>query len=253
MLASAIGSALGQHGDPGRALSRVSNVSWIEYWNGAPTIYVNERHKRVHYDAIAEGLAAHLEGAQSVLDFGCGEALVSERVAAACERLYLYDAAASVQARLKQRFAGHNGIIVLSDEGLARLEPRTVDLVIANSVIQYLDRSALTDAIQTWKRIMQADGRILIADVIPPSVGPLVDATALLRFAGRNGFFLAAMTGLVRTYFSDYKKIREQLGLTRFEEAEFVAFLRENGLDARRVHPNVGHNQARMAFIATRR
>jgi len=227
-------------------------VTWIDYWDGAPTIYVNARHKRVHYDAIADGLVARLDGAKNVLDYGCGEALVSERVAAACERLYLYDAAASVQAGLQQRFAGNAAITVLSDVDLAQLESGSIDLVIANSVIQYLDRAVLLSAIETWKRIVRPDGRILIADVIPPSVGPLVDAMALLRLAGRNGFFLAAMAGLVRTYFSDYKKIREQLGLTRFEEPEFVAFMRENGLEARRVRPNVGHNQARMAFIVRR-
>jgi SAM-dependent methyltransferase len=228
-------------------------MSWIDYWNAAPTIYVSERHKRVHCTTIADALIARLDGADAVLDYGCGEALMSERVAAKCGRLYLYDAAPSVQDALKRRHAGHLSIVVLSDDDLSGWEHSAIDLVVANSVIQYLDQSVLTSAIETWKRIMRPDGRILIADVIPRSVGPLVDAIALLRFAGSNGFFLAAITGLVRTYFSDYKKFRKNLGLTRFEEAEFVAFMRENGLEALRIRPNVGHNQARMTFVATLR
>ncbi|MEZ5857055.1 MAG: class I SAM-dependent methyltransferase [Hyphomicrobiaceae bacterium] len=226
-------------------------MSWIEYWNAKPSIYVNARHKQVHYRNIADGIGAHLHGRGRVLDYGCGEALFSHRVAENCDQLYLYDAAPAVREGLEARYSDHESIIVLGDEDLAQLPRGSVDLVIANSVVQYLDEAGLARAIRTWKRILAPGGRVLVADVIPRSVGAATDAIALLRFAGRNGFLTAACAGLLRTFFSDYRRLRGSLGLTQLEEHEVGDFFARQGLKVCRIHPNLGHNQGRMAFIAT--
>ena len=65
----------------------------------------------------------------------------------------------------------------------------------------------------------------LIGDVVPPNVPAISDAFALLRFGAGNGFFLAALTGLVRTVFSDYWQLRTKLGLTRYSEQDMTARL----------------------------
>jgi len=53
---------------------------------------------------------------------------------------------------------------------------------------------------------------------------------------------------LVRTALSDYRKIRVQLGLSMYSEADFSALLADQGFLAERVYPNFGHNQGRMTF-----
>ena len=54
--------------------------TWLAFWNGAHSIYVNERNKDVHYRLIAEAIAALLPGRDArVLDYGCGEALHADR------------------------------------------------------------------------------------------------------------------------------------------------------------------------------
>ena len=68
--------------------------------------------------------------------------------------------------------------------------------------------------------------------MIPPDVSPLPDAAALLRFGWQGGFLFAALAGLVRTALSDYRKVRRQLGLSTYGEADFVAFLAEQGFRA---------------------
>ena len=88
------------------------------------------------------------------------------------------------------------------------------------------------------------------ADVIPPDVGPLTDVAALLKLGAQNGFFIASFAGLARTFFSDYRKTRAALGLAHYSEDEMLALLSAAGYDARRRESNLGHNQARMAFIA---
>jgi len=54
----------------------------------------------------------------------------------------------------------------------------------------------------------------------------------------------------VRTRLSDYWRLRTRFGLTRYSEAAMIAKLAAAGLVARRAPQNIGHNQARMAFIA---
>ena len=56
---------------------------WRSFWDGEHSIYVNARHKDVHYRDIAEGIVSYVPGPQArVLDFGCGEAIHADKVAA---------------------------------------------------------------------------------------------------------------------------------------------------------------------------
>jgi len=72
----------------------------------------------------------------------------------------------------------------------------------------------------------------------------------LLRFGAENGFFIAAVTGLVRTLLSDYWRLRTRYGLTRYGEAAMTEKLAAAGFFAQRAAQNIGHNQARLAFMA---
>ena len=91
----------------------------------------------------------------------------------------------------------------------------------------------------------------MLADLIPHETGPLDDVRALIGFAWRGGFVIAALKGLVRTAFSDYARLRGDLGLTHHGEAEMLDLLRERGFRAERRPENMGHNPARMTFVAT--
>ena len=78
----------------------------------------------------------------------------------------------------------------------------------------------------------------------------MTDASALLSFAWKGGFLGAAVTGLARTAVSEYRKLREELGLAQYDEAEMTEILGEAGFSAERLAQNIGHNQARMTFRA---
>jgi SAM-dependent methyltransferase len=226
-------------------------MSWIEYWNGAPPLYVNARHKLLHGRQVARDIIGVLPGPNAaVMDYGCGEALSADEVAAACGRLILADAADTVRAGLAQRFAGSAKVSVLSPDEVADLADHGLDLIVINSLLQYLDRAACAALLATAHDKLKPDGRLVIADVVPPDVSPLADAGALLAFALRGGFLVAALGGLVRTALSDYGRLRKQLGFTTYAEDEFLTLLDHAGFEGERRHPNFGHNQARMCFIA---
>ena len=225
--------------------------SWIDYWNSDHAIYVNARHRALHAEAVGRDIISHIPSAAAVvLDHGCGEALYAETVAARCARLILCEAAPRVRETLARRVTGVANIEVIGPEEAGRLEDRSLDLVIANSLIQYLTRDNLGTLLDLWCQKLKPEGRLVIADVIPPDVSPITDAAALLRFGWSGGFLFPAALGLAKTAVSDYRKIRASLGFATYREGDLVALLRAHGLEAKRVHPNFGHNQARMTFSA---
>src|SRR5918998_449042 len=119
-------------------------MNWRDFWNQDTPIYVSERHKVLHYAWLARDIAALIPSPDAlVLDYGCGEALSADRVAARCRTLYLCDAAPVVRERLEARFTDEPRIKVLAPEDVQNLPEASLDLVIANSVIQYLSLDEL--------------------------------------------------------------------------------------------------------------
>ncbi len=227
-------------------------MTWAEYWNGETTVYVNARHKRVHYEAVARDILGYLPRPEArVVDYGCGEALAAHVVAGACAKLYLCDSASTVRDRLNARYAGRSDIEVIDPQAFERLPPRSVDLIIVNSLVQYLTAAEFTGLLAAARDKLDAAGRLVLADIIPRRVGPLQDAAELLRFARANGFLLPAAGGLVRSFFSSYRRTREEFGLLQFDEAEILGELARAGFSGRRAYPNMGHNRQRMTLLAT--
>lgn len=222
--------------------------SWIDFYNSQDSlIYVSPRHRDVHYRVIADGIAAHIPSPQAqVLDYGSGQALHADRVAASCAKLVLVDAAPNVRAHLQERFAGNPKIAVMSPEEIAALPEQCFDLIVMHSVSQYLDAATFDRLLASFKFLLKRDGRLVIGDVVPPKLAPVKAALSLLRFAAANGFFVDAVIGLVRIALSDYKPGN----LTHYTEAEMLKRLENAGLFAQRSEPNIGHNQSRMAFAA---
>jgi SAM-dependent methyltransferase len=226
-------------------------MSWRDFWNQDTPIYVSERHKVLHYARVAADIMRLIPSPDAVvLDYGCGEALSADRVAARCARLNLCDAAPLVRERLLARFAGEPRIAVLSPEEAESLPEGSLDMIVANSVIQYLGLDELRALLSLARTKLQPGGSLILADVIPPDVSPVTDAAALLSFAWKGGFLGASVVGLARTAVSEYRRLRDELGLAQYEEDEMIEILEDAGFLAERLPHNIGHNQARMAFRA---
>jgi SAM-dependent methyltransferase len=229
-------------------------TDWLAFWDGPHSIYVNARHKDVHYRLIAKEIAALAPGPQArVLDYGCGEALHADIVAAAAGELFLCEAAPGVRERLTDRFAGQRNIHVLAPHEAARLEEHSLDLIVLHSVAQYLTAGGASGLFGLFHRLLKNGGMLVVSDVIPPKVAAATDALSLLRFGAHNGFFFAAVWGLLRTLLSNYWKLRSQLGLTRYDTKTMIEKLKVAGFDAQLAPANIGHNQARKTFYARAR
>jgi SAM-dependent methyltransferase len=226
-------------------------AGWLTFWDSAHSIYVNARHRDVHYDLIAQQIAALVASPQArVLDYGCGEALHADLVAAAAGELLLCEGAPRVRAGIATRFSGNAKIHAVAPDEVEGLPDHSLDLIVLHSVAQYLAPEELAKLFALFHRLLTADGMLVVSDVIPPDVAASTDALALLRFGAKSGFFFAAVAGLVRTLLSDYWRLRTRYGLTRYGEAAMTEKLAAAGFFAQHAAQNIGHNQARMAFMA---
>jgi SAM-dependent methyltransferase len=238
---------------------------WIAFWDSEHSIYVNARHRDVHYRTIAQDIAklvrAHSASqtrvnalsapSAAVLDYGCGEALHAEIVAASARRLILCEAAPHVRTALARRVAGESRIEVRTPGEVATLAKGSLDVIVLHSVAQYLTPDELDALLVVFRRLLAQRGVLILGDIVPPHVAAWTDATALLRFAAANGFLGAALIGLARTVLSSYWRLRSQLGLTRYSEAAMLEKLTRAGFSPSRAPANIGHNQARMTFMAS--
>jgi ubiquinone/menaquinone biosynthesis C-methylase UbiE len=224
---------------------------WIDYYDSTHTIYASRLHRDLHFQLIARDIIGYIPSADAVvLDYACGEALSAARVAEACGKLYLAEPAPGVRGRLIARFAPNTKIRVRSLDDLRKMEEKSVDLVMMNSVVQYMTPGELDQAFAVIRRLLKPGGRLVLGDVLRPEVGMARDVIALLRFAATHGFLKDALIGLVSTALSDYRQLRARVGLQRYGETEMVAKLAAAGFTASRAHSNIGHNPWRMTFVA---
>ena len=223
---------------------------WISFWNAEHSIYVNARHREAHYRRIADDIRRYVPAGGVVLDYGCGEALAADRVAEAAGRLVLCEAAPNVRATLTARFFGNAKIEVRAPDEVAAMPDGAFDLIVMHSVAQYLIGAVLDALLARFRRLLKPGGLLILGDVIPLKVSAVTDALSLLRFGARESFFIAAILGLVRTVFSSYWRLRATLGIARYGEADMLAKLHASGYLPKRAAENIGHNPARMTFLA---
>ena len=160
---------------------------WIEYYDSTHTIYASKLHRDLHFEVIARDIIGYIASKDAVvLDYACGEALSAAKVAEACHMLFLAEPAPGVRGRLIARFAPNTRIRVRSLEDLRKMPEKSIDLVVMNSVAQYMTPDELDTAFAVVRRLMKQTGRLVIGDILRPEVGMFTDVIALLATPRRR-------------------------------------------------------------------
>ena len=130
---------------------------WIDYYDSTHTIYASKRHRDLHFQIIAKDIIGYIAAPDAVvLDYACGEALAAAKVADACSMLILAEPAPGVRGRLIARFAPNTKIRVRSLEELKNMAEKSIDLVVMNSVAQYMTPPELDSAFAVVRRMIHA-------------------------------------------------------------------------------------------------
>jgi SAM-dependent methyltransferase len=171
--------------------------AWLRYHRR------NRRDERMA-ELWTRDVVAHLRGLpwlgpdRAVLDFGCGYFDAGLALADRAGRVDGIDTDphAAAVARDRVRAAGVNSTIYASDAGLPAA---TYDLILANSVFQYLgDDAGVADTLALFRRVLKPGGRgvVLLADLIPTRYSKPLDACRSLGVAARNGVLPAMLAHL---------------------------------------------------------
>lgn len=223
-------------------------TSWHDYWNRDNKIYVSERHLRAYYEVLGRDVLGLVPEKRplTLLDWGCGEALLAPTLSDAGISVQLYDPVPRAFERARARYEGAHGISVLDDASFALLPKASVDAILVHSVLQYLAKPELEKALARFRELSAPGGLLILGDVVPPDISMVDDASDLLGAGLRHGFFLDALFGLAATLFSDYRSVRKENGFSTYGADELIALLAQHGFEAERAPRNIGLSGHRM-------
>lgn len=169
-------------------------ASWVSYWEELSEGQLLFRQEADEYVRRLTRALPPSPGS-AVLDFGCGYGFVAEGLAPLVGSLYLWDAAESMRHHAARRLAG-----VANVYPLERVEPPpggAFDLILVNSVVQYMTEEELAGWLGRWRPLLAPSGRVVLSDLIPPDHRSLSDVLSLLRFSLRRGYFCRALRNVL--------------------------------------------------------
>ncbi len=226
--------------------------SWFSFWSRPDGIHICERHLQARYRAVAdEFLAAFPDSTgKSLLDYGCGYALQSRRLAETGLDLLLYDRSAYFHGLIRERFTGVPGISILDDDALSAHEPGSLDYILVCSVIQYLSPAEFEALLHTMRRLLKPAGTLILADIIPKQLDTLSDTLDYLSYSARHHFFWSGMRTLFDMVATDYRSHLQHSHLARHDLDELSEDLRRHGFLPKRALRNIGISRARKTLFA---
>jgi ubiquinone/menaquinone biosynthesis C-methylase UbiE len=236
-------SASGRSGGPGRSRS-----GWVGYWDGLeqrPLFAVQARDHVRRLRAVVS-----LRVTDRVLDFGCGFGHVAELLAPDVGRMDFWDAADSMRRATARRTARLPTAVEV-DFSAGDAPDGGYDLVLVNSVIQYLTPDELAGWLARWNRMLRPGGRVVVSDVLRPGGSVLPEVLGLLWFAARHRILLRTVRdGVVEV--AQYRRSRQSHRLHRWQPAELARMAADAGLVAETLPANLTHFRNRFAMLLRR-
>jgi SAM-dependent methyltransferase len=168
--------------------------SWVSYWEELNEGQLLFRQEADEYVRRLRRALSPPPGAV-VLDFGCGYGFVAEGLAPLVGEVYLWDAAESMRRHAARRLVGIANVHLLE-----KVEPPPgvcFDLILVNSVVQYMTEEELAGWLGRWRLLLAPSGRVVLSDLLPPDHRSLADILSLLRFSLRRGYFFRALRNVL--------------------------------------------------------
>lgn len=223
---------------------------WVEYWDALDE---GQLLFRPEADEYVRNLAAAvpLSPALRVLEFGCGYGFVAEGLAGLVGEVFLWDAAPGMLRHASARLAARGNVraLDLSDPAGDAYAPR-FDLVLVNSVVQYLTPGEFAGWLRRWRGLLAPGGQVVVSDLSAPGASVWRDVLSLLSFSARRGYLRRAV-GNVLAERGRYGRMAAARPLYRPGREEVARLADEAGLGARFLARNLTHFSARAAVVLT--
>ncbi|CAN5214757.1 hypothetical protein BH11PLA2_BH11PLA2_02470 [soil metagenome] len=224
-------------------MTATENAAWVDYWQTLPE-------GRLLFAPEAEEFARNLLAAfplnksMRVLDFGCGYGSVTARLAPLVNEVRFWDAAASMRDAASRNLKPF--VNAISDDEAAG----PFDLIVVNSVVQYMSRDELRERLAEWHARLTPTGSLVLSDLIPKSHSSWGDITSLLRFSVRRGYFFTALRNTMIER-GRYHKLCDRVPLLYIDPAELERDATAAGFRLRWLPRNLTHFRTRRTAVLT--
>lgn len=224
-------------------------ATWSAYWADMDHRHIFTVEARDHVARLRA--AVPIRATDRVLDFGCGFGHVVALLAPTVAAAGYWDAAEVMRRATAERTAALGNVAPVDLGGPAHGDVvGSVDLLLANSVVQYMGPDELAGWLPRWRELLAPGGRIVLADIPPPGGSAAGELLGMLRFAARHGFLLRAVRDGVQEA-RRYARHRNGADLTRWTRADVVRLAEEAGFAASILPKNLTHRSGRFTVLLT--
>jgi hypothetical protein len=122
------------------------------------------------------------------------------------------------------------------------------DVVLVNSVVQYMQPGELRSWLERWKRIITPHGMIVLSDLIPPGHGRLSDTWDLLRLGAHTGSTISATGHALGGVFT-YWRTSRRVPLLSVGKGQLGRMAADAGLRMKVLPHNLTHFSARWSAL----
>jgi SAM-dependent methyltransferase len=222
--------------------------TWSAFWEQASHLHIH----RVEAGDYLERLrrAVPLRPTARVFDFGCGFGHVTALLAARVDSVGYWDAAGQMRAATAARMSecGDRAAPVDLSGPIPEAAVAAFDLVLANSVVQYMSVDELAGWLPRWRSMLAPGGRIVLSDLPVPGASNVGEVVGMLRFAAGRGFLVRALWDAASEAWR-YSSSRSRTTLQRWAPEEFVRFAAGHGLAAGVLPANLTHRDRRYTVL----
>jgi SAM-dependent methyltransferase len=194
---------------------------------------------------------ASLSPRTRLLDFGCGWGNVARLLAPVVADLALWDDSPRMRDLALRAANGRTNVRMLDLASPASAHEGEFDLILANSVVQFMTAEEFRAWLQRWRHMLAPTGNIVVSDLVPPDYPALADLVTLLHFSSSRGFLFRALYDAARVM-PLYWKTRRAQPLLRTSREELAAWGAAEGLSVRAFPPNLTCFKQRITVVFAR-
>lgn len=235
------------HDRPGGKFHRQMDNHWRPYWEGLKERQLF-RAEAADYVGRLEA-AVRLDANARVLDFGCGFGFVAEILAPRVGELLCWDLSFNMRLRARLRLAGHRNVRVLDSADLEALpNGARVDVILVNSVVQYMTHEEFCERLKRWREMLAPDGLLIISDLITHDAHPLHELVEMLAFSARRGLFVRALSETLDE-FARYVATRRSRRLYKIKPGDLHRLASGAGLAVEFLPRNLTYRRGRSTVV----
>ena len=223
---------------------------WIHHFETIDDNIELFRHEAMDYTRRLQA-AIELTPELTVLDFGCGLGYAAEILAPKVGSLEVWDAAAKMRERSLDRLRSRTNVRLAQFDGSIDAQADACfDLILVNSVVQYMSGYELGLSFVCWHKLLKPHGRLVISDIPPPHSSVSTELVEVLRFAVKNQC-LATVVRQAPKFLGDYLAARKNIPFLKLHSHHLGALAFLANLRLSILPSNLTYRSQRLTAVLT--